>query len=306
MKNTKPIEHGHTSVLLHESIDGLRLKAGDIVVDGTLGSGGHTEEIAKQFGKDIRIIGIDMDTDALARSKKRLKSVGARIDFVQSNFKDIATILDKLEIKAVNGILLDIGLSSNQLEESGRGFSFKTDEPLHMTFQKNPKEEDVTAKTVVNEWSEETLATIIKGFGEERFAKRIARAIVEYRQLEPIETTFQLVDVIGSGVPGKYRNNHKLHFATRTFQAIRIAVNQELIALEHGLVNGFERLAFGGRMSVISFHSLEDRIVKHFFRQKANEHEATLITKRPLTATEAELELNRRSRSAKLRIIEKK
>ncbi len=306
MKNTKPVAHGHTSVLLHESIDGLRLKAGDIVVDGTLGSGGHTEEIAKRFGKDIRIIGIDMDADALARSKERLKSVGARIDFVQGNFKDIATILDTLEVKQVNGILLDIGLSSNQLEESGRGYSFKTDEPLHMTFQKDPGEEEITAKTVVNEWSEDTLATIIKGFGEERFAKRIARAIVEYRQLEPIETTFQLVDVIGSGVPGKYRNNHKLHFATRTFQAIRIAVNSELTALEHGLVNGFERLAFGGRMSVISFHSLEDRIVKHFFRQKADEGVATLITKRPMTATEAELENNRRSRSAKLRIIEKK
>jgi 16S rRNA (cytosine1402-N4)-methyltransferase len=298
------MEHGHTSVLLQESIDGLNLKAGDIVVDGTLGSGGHTEEIAKRFGPGIRIIGIDMDADALARSKKRLQKFDAKIEFVQDNFRNISKILDELHIHNVNGILLDIGLSSNQLEESGRGFSFQKDEPLHMTFAKTVTEGDVTAQTVVNEWSEETLATIIKGFGEERFAKRIARAIYEYRQLEPITTTHQLVDVIASAVPGKYRNQG-LHFATRTFQAIRIAVNQELTALEHGLVNGFERLTSGGRMSVISFHSLEDRIVKKFFKQKASEGVARLITKKPITASEGELEINRRSRSAKLRIIEK-
>jgi 16S rRNA (cytosine1402-N4)-methyltransferase len=298
------MKYGHTSVLLHESIDGLAIVPGDIYVDGTLGSGGHAEEVAKRFGNAVRIIGIDMDADALARSRTRLEAQGAKVTYVQGNFRNIDTILESLEIREVNRILLDIGLSSNQLDESGRGFSFMRDEPLQMTFAKDVVLGDTTAETVVNEWSEETLSTIIYGFGEERYARRIAKAIVEARELEPITTTGQLVEVIASAVPVRYQKG-KIHFATRTFQAIRIAVNQELQALEEGLKKSFDMLAFGGRLAVISFHSLEDRIVKNFFRALAQDGKATLVTKKPLEAGEEEQATNRRSRSAKLRIIEK-
>lgn len=297
-------DHGHTSVLLHESIDGLNIVPGDIYVDGTLGSGGHAEEVAKRFGNKVKIVGIDMDADALQRSRPRLLSAGADATFVEGNFRNIDTILDTLNISKVNKILLDIGLSSNQLEESGRGFTFQHDEPLKMTFAKETGEDDTTAATVVNEWSEETLTTILKGFGEERYAYKIAHAIVQSREVQPIKTTEELVAIISSAVPARYRKL-KLHFATRTFQAIRIAVNQELIALQEGLTKGFDRLAPKGRMAVISFHSLEDRIVKHFFKELVQTEQAVAITKKPIMATDIERNTNRRSRSAKLRIIEK-
>ncbi|MCC2631264.1 MAG: mraW [Candidatus Paceibacter sp.] len=296
---------GHISVLLHEAIDGLAIKAGGIHVDGTLGSGGHVEEVVKRFGNTVRVIGIDMDADALARSKQRFEHLDAKIDFVQGNFRTIDAILDTLGISTVNSILLDIGLSSNQLEESGRGFSFQNNEPLQMTFGKDVQEGDTTAETVVNEWSEDTLETIIRGFGEERYAGRIARAIVEAREIDPIKTTHELTSIIASAVPMRYKKG-KIHPATRTFQAIRIAVNQELQALEEGLQKGFERLAPNGRMAVISFHSLEDRIVKNYFKKLITEGTALGITKKPITPGEQELSHNRRSRSAKLRIIEKK
>jgi 16S rRNA (cytosine1402-N4)-methyltransferase len=298
-------DHGHTSVLLYESIDGLAIHAGDIYVDGTVGSGGHAEEVARRFGKTIRIIGIDADADALTRSKARLEKLEANVELVQGNFRNLDTILDSLHIEKVNRILLDIGLSSNQLEESGRGFSFLRNEPLHMTFAKDIKEGETTAALVVNEWSEETLVTIFKGFGEERYARQIAREIVEAREIEPITTTGQLVDIIQSSVPVRYQKQ-KIHFATRTFQAIRIAVNQELEVLREGIMKGFDRLAPGGRMAVISFHSLEDRIVKTIFKTKAESQVGTRITKKPIIASAEERDTNRRSRSAKLRIIEKK
>ncbi len=298
------MEYGHSSVLLHNSIDGLAIQPGDIYVDGTLGSGGHAEEVAKRFGKTVRIIGIDMDTEALARATSRFQKMEADAAFVQGNFRNIDTILDTLGIQKVHRILLDIGLSSNQLDESGRGFSFRFDEPLRMTFAKEAGEDDTTAEDVVNTWQEDTLQTIIRGFGEDRYANKIAHAIVYARAIEPIKTTHQLVAIIKSAVPVKYTKG-KIHFATRTFQAIRIAVNQELKALEEGIEKGFERLAPGGRMAVISFHSLEDRIVKNFFRSKAHEDLANLITKKPITAAQDELSGNRRARSAKLRIIEK-
>jgi 16S rRNA (cytosine1402-N4)-methyltransferase len=298
-------DHGHTSVLLHESIDGLAIQAGDIYVDGTVGSGGHAEEVARRFGKTVRIIGIDADADALARSKARLEKLEANVELVQGNFRNLDTILDSLHLEKVNRILLDIGLSSNQLEESGRGFSFLRNEPLHMTFAKDVKEGETTAALVVNEWSEETLATIFKGFGEERYHRQIARGIVEAREIEPITTTGQLVEIIQSSVPVRYQKQ-KIHFATRTFQAIRIAVNQELEVLREGILKGFDRLAPGGRMAVISFHSLEDRIVKTIFKTKAESQVGTRITKKPIIASAEERDTNRRSRSAKLRIIEKK
>jgi 16S rRNA (cytosine1402-N4)-methyltransferase len=297
-------DHGHISVLLHESIDGLQIQAGEIYVDGTLGSGGHAEVVALTFGGNVQIIGIDMDSEALARATSRFKKIHANATFVQGNFRNIDTILDSLGVDKVHKILLDIGLSSNQLDESGRGFSFRFDEPLKMTFAKEIGEDDTTADDVVNFWQEDTLETIIRGFGEERYAKKIAHAIVYARSIKPIKTTHQLVEVIKSAVPVRYTTG-KLHFATRTFQAIRIAVNQELKALEEGIAKGFERLAPGGRMAVISFHSLEDRIVKNFFRNQTHADLAHLITKKPITASDEEVSINRRSRSAKLRIIEK-
>ncbi len=297
-------EYGHTSVLLQEAIDGLDFHPGDIFLDGTLGSGGHSEEVVKRLGERVRIIGLDMDQDALTRAETRFKTMKADATFSQGNFRNLDTILLSLGTPRVNKILLDIGLSSNQFEESGRGFSFQKDEPLEMTFKKEPKDEDITAKTIVNEWSLETLTTIIERYGEERFAHRIATAIVASREIEPIETTFELVDVITEATPAWY-HHRKTHPATKTFQALRIAVNDELQALQEGLQKGFEQLAPGGRMAIISFHSLEDRIVKNYFKEKQKEEVADIITKRPLTATPLELETNRRARSAKLRILVK-
>jgi len=299
------MDYGHKSVLLKESIGGLHIVPGDIYVDGTLGSGGHAEEVAKRFGRKVKIVGIDMDEDAILRAKVRLEKVDADVVFAQGNFRDIDKILSSLDIPKVNRIMLDLGLSSNQLEESGRGFTFKKDEPLKMTFSKETESSAVTAEVVVNEWGEETLSTIFKGFGEERFAKKIAKAIVENREFEPIKTTSQLVGIIASAVPGWYQHQ-KIHFATRVFQAIRIAVNDELGAISEGLEKIFESLAKEGRLAVISFHSLEDRIVKNFFRKKASEDEAILITKKPIIPDDEEFHTNKRSRSAKLRIIEKK
>ncbi len=297
-------EYGHKTVLLHEVIDGLNIKAGDVYVDGTLGSGGHAEEVAKLFGDQVQIIGIDMDEKALERSKTRLEKVGTKAEFVQGNFRNIDTVLDALKITKVNEILLDLGLSSNQLEESGRGFSFQKDEPLTMTFKETPKSDEVTAAVILNEWSEETLETILKGFGEEKFSRQIAKAVVLAREVKPIVRTNELVEIIQSAVPNRYLHG-KTHFATRTFQALRIAVNDELRALQEGLTASFEKLAPEGRLAVISFHSLEDRIVKNFFREKAKELAGKLITKKPIVPSDEEEKNNRRSRSAKLRIIEK-
>lgn len=293
----------HTSVLLHEAIDGLEMRDGDIVVDATLGNGGHSEGILSS-GKDVKVIAIDLDLDALTRSKARLSQFADRITFVNDSFKNISSVLNDLGVAKVSGILFDFGLSSNQLEESGRGFSFQRDEPLLMTFRKTTEGSQLTARDVVNTWQEDSLREIIKGFGEERFAGRIARGIVEARSLGPIETTGQLASIITSMVPAFTRKG-KIHPATRTFQAIRIAVNEELDAIHEGLAQGFEYLEEGGRIAAISFHSLEDRIVKQYFRKLATEERGTLITKKPIVPTESEVKSNPRSRSAKLRIIQK-
>jgi 16S rRNA (cytosine1402-N4)-methyltransferase len=297
-------DFGHKSVLLQEVIAGLDIHSGDIVVDGTLGSGGHTEEVLKLFGSSVRIIAIDADRDALDRSKTRLSKYGGNITFVENNFRNIDTILDEQGISNVQRILLDIGLSSNQLEESGRGFSFQKEEPLAMTFKKDPQEGDITAATILNEWGEETIATILYGFGEERYSKRIARGIVEAREVEPITTTTQLVTIIMSSTPTSY-HHMRIHPATRTFQALRIAVNEELQVLKEGILKALQRLSPGGRLAVISFHSLEDRIVKQFFKQQHEAGIGLLITKKPIVSNEDERMENPRARSAKLRIIEK-
>lgn len=294
----------HETVLLNETIDGLNLKKGDTVFDGTLGGGGHSVHIAEEFGSDIKIIAVDRDTEALKRAEARLKGVGSNYSLHLSDYRNIDEVLAGEKVEEVQGIILDLGLSSNQLDESGRGFSFQTEEPLFMTLALPGENPAVTAMTVINMWSEQTLADIIYGYGDERYAKRIAKKIVEARQLEDIKTTTQLVEIIRQAVPAVYRKG-KIHFATRTFQAIRMAVNDELGALSEGLEKGFGYLKQGGRMSVISFHSGEDRIVKNYFRDQVKDKKAILINKKPITANPEELAKNPRARSAKLRIIEK-
>ncbi len=319
----------HIPVLLQESIDGLEIKNGDIFVDGTLGSGGHFEEVAKRFGGSVVMIGIDLDPDAIIRTKERLSSYNLKVHYVQESFRNIDTVLDnlgipkvdpvidfnialkELEIKSdvkihyrVDKILFDIGLSSNQFEESGRGFSFQRDEPLIMSFKKSPTEEDLTAKEIVNTWELENLSTILKGYGEEQFAWKIAKAIVARREIKPILTTFDLVEIIKTATP-KWYHTRRIHPATKTFQALRITVNDEIESLKQGIRVGFERLNPGGRLAVISFHSIEDRAVKQFFRSLSDKDLGVLVNKKPIIPTDVEIVENPRSRSSKLRIIQK-
>lgn len=294
----------HHTVLLHESVDGLDIHKGDIVVDGTLGGGGHTEEIARRFGHDITLIGIDMDEKALERSRERIAKITPHAHFFRDNFRNIDKVVAKAGKGHADRILLDIGLSSDQFEVSKRGFSFRKDEPLLMTFAEDPKSQAFTAWDIVNEWEESSIADVIYGYGEERFARRIAKLIVEERQLRTIDTTFELVHIIESAVPFWYRKG-RLHPATKTFQALRIAVNDELGALKEGIRAGFGILSTGGRLAVISFHSLEDRIVKQYFRELKEEGKVTLVTKKAIVPSEEETDRNPRARSAKLRIIEK-
>ena len=294
----------HKSVLLNEAISGLNLKPGDIFFDGTLGGGGHSKKVCELFGKSVKIIGVDRDSQAVRRATDKFKSLECDFSFQTASFRNIDKVLDNLNIKAVNGILLDLGLSSDQIEESSRGFTFQKDEPLRMTFSSESGDGEVTAQTILNEWSEETLADILFGYADERYARRIAKKIVERRQVKPIEKTFELVEIVKSAVPIGYQKG-RMHFATKTFQAIRIAVNDEIEALKEGLAKGYERLAAGGRIAVISFHSGEDRIVKNFFKEKKMVGNGFATTKKPITASEEELGRNPRARSAKLRIFEK-
>lgn len=294
----------HKTVLLHESIDALDLKVGGVTVDCTLGAGGHTEEICNRFGKDVKVIGLDLDQDAIDRSEKRLEEKNCNTSFHLSNFRNFDNVLTELGLEKVDGFLLDLGFSSYQIEDSGRGFSFKRDEPLSMTLKRDVTENDFTAEMIVNSWSEESIANILYGYGNERFSRRIAREIVESREKMPIRTTTDLVEIIERSVPFFYKKG-KTHPATKSFQALRIAVNDELGALEEFLEKGFEHLNPEGRMAVISFHSLEDRIVKNFFKKKKEEGEAEIITKKPIVPSDEELKENPRSRSAKLRTLKK-
>lgn len=295
----------HIPVLLHESIDALNIKVGDIILDGTLGGAGHTEEIAKRFGKQVKVIGLDLDADAIIRAEERLLPIAHDAEFFVSNFQNADKVLDELNIVHVDGVLLDLGISSFQLEVGGRGFSFMKDEPLLMTMKKDPSDDDITAKDIVNTWKEETIADIIYGYGEEKYARKIAKAIVEHRKTKLFETTKDLADVVIATV-GKAYGRLKINPATKTFQALRIVVNSELSSVELAIPMLFSRLKSGGRMAIISFHSLEDRIVKHAFRKLIDEELAIGITKKPITPSIDELKDNPRSRSSKLRIIEKK
>ena len=294
----------HIPVLKDESIDGLSIKKGDIIIDGTLGGGGHTFEMIKRYGASIKIIGLDLDLDAKERTEKLIGQIPSDFIFVNSGFQDIDKVLKGLEIEQVDGILLDLGISSFQLEVAGRGFSFLKDEPLLMTMKKEPTDEDLTAKEIVNTWEEESIADIIYGFGEERYSRKIAKKIVESRKEKEIETTFDLVKIIDEAV-GKNYKGMRIHPSTRTFQALRIATNSELSNLEQVIEKGFNCLKIGGHMSVITFHSLEDRIVKRAFMSLKQEEKALMLNKKPIIPTDDEIMNNPRSRSAKLRLLEK-
>jgi 16S rRNA (cytosine1402-N4)-methyltransferase len=290
----------HTPVLLHEVVEGLRTPR--VYLDGTLGGAGHMLAIAQHAKGKLTVIGLDRDPAAIKRARALLEGKAEQVILEHTDFRNLDLALDAHSIKEVDAILLDLGISSDELDASGKGFSFLRDEPLFMTMG-NPTEQTFTAKDIVNTWEEETIADVIFGYGEERYARRIARNIINYRAKKLVETTFELCEIIKMSVPGMYRHG-KIHPATRTFQALRIAVNDELGALKSGLHKGYDRLASGGRMAIISFHSLEDRIVKDFNKARAAEG-ALIITKKPITASPEERAVNPRSRSAKLRILVK-
>ena len=309
------MEFNHVSVLLNECLEGLNIKENGIYVDGTLGGAGHSSEILKRLSNEGRLIGIDQDTDALKAAKERLKDY-SNVTFVHSNFSNIENVLNNLNIDGVDGILMDLGVSSYQLDEGERGFSYMKDAPLDMRMN---RENDFSAYNVVNEYSEEDLYRIIRDYGEEKFAKRMARFIVENRQEKNIETTLELVEIIKNAIPAKARREGP-HPAKRTFQAIRIEVNSELSILNKTIEDGVEKLNKGGRMAIITFHSLEDRIVKNKFRDLAvscrcpkefpvcvcgEKAKVKIISRKAIEPTKEEVEVNPRSRSAKLRVIEK-
>lgn len=311
----KKVEFHHVSVLLNECIEGLNIKENGIYVDGTLGGAGHSSEIVKRL-KTGRLIGIDQDTDAINAATKRLEPYKDRVTLVHDNFSNVKAVFAQLGIEKADGFLLDIGVSSHQLDEAERGFSYMQDAPLDMRMN---SESDFSAYNVVNEYSEDELNNVIFKYGEERWAKRIAQFIVEARKQKPIETTFELVDIIKKAVPKGARKDGP-HPAKRTFQAIRIEVNGELEILEKTIDDMTELLNPGGRLCIITFHSLEDRIVKNAFRKQENpctcppefpvcvcgkKPLAKVITRKPILPSEEELEENHRSRSAKLRILER-
>ena len=308
-------EFHHISVLLDECIDGLSIKPDGIYVDGTLGGAGHSSQIAKRLTTG-RLIGIDRDPVALQAAGERLAPYADRVTLVHSNFCEIAEVLKDLDIDGVDGILLDLGVSSPQLDDSSRGFSYMADAPLDMRMN---SEDSLSAYDVVNTWSYEELRRILFDYGEERYAPKIASAICKKREAKPIETTLELVDVIRSAMPAQALRE-KQHPAKRSFQAIRIAVNDELGSVEKVMRDAIPCLKPGGRLAVITFHSLEDRIVKTAMASAAKgctcppsfpvcvcgkKPQVQLITRKPIVSTDAELERNPRARSAKLRICEK-
>lgn len=299
----------HIPVLLKETIDGLNLKKGDIFLDATLGEGGHSFEICKKLNGDVYIIGIEADTDAIEKAKEKFFSDNvvkkSKFIFKEGNFRNLGHVLNELKIDKVNGVLFDLGIRSANLEESKRGFTFQKDEPLIMTLSKQSTLEPFTAEEIVNEWEEENIEDILEGYGEEKFAKQIAKNIVLRRKIKPIKTTFELVDVISEVIPKRYKGG-RTHFATKTFQALRITVNDEIGALKDGIESAFNKLEKEGKMAVISFHSIEDRIIKRFFKEKMLGEEGILVTKKPITPSDEEILNNPRSRSGKLRIIIKK
>ncbi len=291
----------HVPVLLHESVISLDVQPNDIVVDGTFGGGGHSGVIAKLLTGTGQLICVDLDEAAEVRFQQlfsKAENTVKNVSFVHSNFKDAADIMRKVSVTTVNKVLLDLGTSVFQLLDDTRGFSFNSDTPLTMTFSNEGSHTGFTAADIVNTWQEESIADVIYGYGEERSARKIARAIVAAREDAPIVTSKQLADVIEQAVPRRGR----IHPATKTFQALRIAVNDELGTITTAMEAWWQALSPGGRLSIITFHSLEDRLVKQWMKSQSH---ATLITKKPITPSLEELHHNPRSRSAKLRTIEK-
>ena len=298
----------HIPVLLHEAVEYLTKpflgsRVAPWYLDGTLGGGGHTRAIASALSRNVSIIALDRDPLAVKRAEENLRGEAKRLIIENDDFRNLDKCLAKHGIQAVDMILLDLGISSDELETSGRGFSFQKDEPLHMTMG-DPAKHPFTAKTIVNEWQEEDIANVIYAYGEEGFSRRIAKAIVAAREKKSIETSAELAEIVKMSVPAFYRRG-KTHPATKTFQALRIAVNDELKALEEGLSRSIEHLNPGGRLAVISFHSLEDRIVKNFFKE-LDKKKGKILTKKPIKPSAQEIAENPRSRSAKLRVFEKK
>lgn len=311
------MEFKHKSVLLEETIENLNIKPDGIYVDGTLGGGGHSYHIAEQLSSNGRLIGIDQDADAIAAATKRLEPFSDRVTIVRNNYCNFEQVLKELSVDKVDGIVLDLGVSSYQLDTAERGFTYKTDAPLDMRMDQR---QQLTAKDIVNTYSEFDLYRIIRDYGEDRFAKNIARHIVSARQIKPIETTFELNEVIKAAIPMKVRAVGG-HPAKKTFQAIRIELNHELDVLEDSIDTMIDHLNDKGRICIITFHSLEDRIVKTRFRNCENpctcppdfpvcicgkKSKGKVITRKPIVPSEEELEENKRSKSSKLRVFERR
>ena len=309
------MEFKHLPVLLNECLEALAIKEDGIYVDCTLGGAGHSIEILKRLSSKGLLIGIDQDADALKAAKENLKQY-SNVLYVHDNFYNIDAILTKLKIEKVDGILMDLGVSSFQLDNAERGFSYMKDAKLDMRMDRS---QSLSAFEVVNNYSEEEIGAVLRNYGEEKFSKRIANFIVDRRALKPIDTTLELVNVIDAAIPAKYKREGG-HPAKRTFQGIRIEVNGELKILNQAIENGVHRLNCGGRMAVITFQSLEDRIVKNVFKDLHDPCKCPkelpmcvcgktpivkLISRKPIVATQEELEINKRSRSAKLRVAEK-
>lgn len=304
----------HISVLLQESISSLNLKENSIVVDATLGYGGHSSNILERVNKGY-LFAFDQDSEAIRYSTDRLNKIGTNFTIIKSNFVNMKEELNKRDINKVDAVLFDLGVSSPQIDDESRGFSFHNDARLDMRMD---REQKLSAYEVVNEYSEQDLSRIFYKYGEDKFSKSIARKIVEYRKNKPIETTLELVEVIKSGVPMKYRINK--HPARQIFQAIRIEVNHELDVIEPALSQALELLRVGGRVAVITFHSLEDRLVKNYFKEKTKVDDKVkgmpnipdeylpdfkLVVNKAIIPSEEEIENNPRARSSKLRVIER-
>ena len=306
----------HTSVLLEPSIEQLQIRPNGIYVDGTLGGGGHSYHIAEHLTDGGRLIGIDRDEDAICAASKRLEPFADRVTIVKNNYGNIREVLDRLEISQVDGILLDLGVSSYQLDTAERGFSYMADAPLDMRMD---REESRTAWDIVNTYSEQELFRVIRDYGEDRFAKNIAKHIVKQREEKPVETTGELVKIIQGAIPMKVQKTGG-HPAKRTFQAIRIELNRELTVIDEVIDTMIDALKPRGRLCIITFHSLEDRIVKSRFRTAENpcicprefpvcvcgrKSKGHVVTRKPILPSETEMEENPRARSAKLRVFEK-
>lgn len=307
----------HETVLKNEVVEGLEVKPDGVYVDCTLGGGGHSLEIIQQLTDGGHLYAFDQDEEAIKHAKERLKEYAERLTIIHHNFRHLKEALEERGIEQVDGILFDLGVSSPQFDQAERGFSYQSDAPLDMRMDRRA---DVSAYHVVNEWSYEQLTFILSRYGEEKFAKQIARKIERYREKQPIETTGQLVEIIKDAIPAPARRKGG-HPAKRTFQAIRIAVNDELKVFETALYDAIDLLAPGGRLAVITFHSLEDRLCKQVYREKSkgpdlppglpvipetHKPELTVVTRKPIIPSEEEEVQNRRARSAKLRIAEKR